>query len=214
MQINWKKISTDRKNKCHQVKRKNYHRIEIKVSFDRKYVSTSRKYVSTSRKSAATNRKNVSTDRKNTYQPVEKKVATERKQKSANWTKKGIIRSKWKIRLVVPILLRKFPTDRQIFFRSDDTLFRSADTSTRWHFDSKTLLPENTSTRWVSTKIRAKNMLENISTNGVRGFLSYPMADCVDSWSLSARGYTIRTRPPRPRDVHSSNVLLVKMGKA
>ena len=139
------------KNKCHQVKRKNYHRIEIKVSFDRKYVSTSRKYVSTSRKSAATNRKNVSTDRKNTYQPVEKKVATERKQKSANWTKKGIIRSKWKIRLVVPILLRKFPTDRRIFFRSNDTLFRSADTSTRWHFDSKTLLPEKTSTRWVST---------------------------------------------------------------
>ena len=50
--------------------------------------------MSASRKSAALNRKNVSTDRKNSYQPIEKKVSTERKQKSANETKKGIIRSK------------------------------------------------------------------------------------------------------------------------
>ena len=128
------------------------HRIEIKVSFDRKTCFNQSKICVNQSKICSIKSKKCVYRSKNTHQPVEKMVATERKPKSANWTKKGIIRSKWKIRLVGPILLRKFPTNR-IFFRSDDALFRFPDTSTPWHFDSKTLLPENISTRWVSTLI-------------------------------------------------------------
>ena len=148
MQIKWKKILTERK-KCHQVKKNVSSDRNNCVIWSKKCINQLKICFNQSKTCSSKSKKCVYRSKKY-YQPVEKKVATERKQESANWTKKGITRSKWKIRLDEPILLRKFPSDRQKFlsigwyvisipWHFDSIVFRLENTSTRKHFDSKVL---------------------------------------------------------------------------
>ena len=85
----------------------------------------------------------INQSKKKSQQNENKKVLTKRKKVSYDRNKN--------FGLMCLICSENSQPIENIFFRSDDTFFRSPDTSTRWHFDSKTLLPENISTRWVST---------------------------------------------------------------
>ena len=143
------KLTKQSEKKCHQVKKNVSSDRNNCVIWSKKCINQLKICFNQSKTCSSKSKKCVYRSKKY-YQPVEKKVATERKQESANWTKKGIYTIKMKnsawwayFAQKIPIRSTKIFVDRMIRYFDPLTL-RLDSISTRKHFYPKTLRLEGT----------------------------------------------------------------------